>query len=206
MARALEFHYEGQSFRAGIEKVDRSALYGEIEVETRDNSGTRCEVATLAQDGRTLVPSGGTGLAYFKQDGSWLERSDLVTVDSRGGRVNMVPSSFDVPIELDTKTTPERLLDHSIRLAYLVAAEQPGVPAPLQKALDQGSIFKLDFSFRGGTSADPAFLLKGAEGDIWLLVGDDNNVSFVGFAQAAGLAEETSAADAGNDDLDFDMM
>ena len=58
MARALEFRIDGQTWKAAIEKVDRTALYGTVDVETRDKSGAWCEVATLAADGRTLIPSG----------------------------------------------------------------------------------------------------------------------------------------------------
>ena len=152
MARTLEFLFEGQSFKCGLEKVDRAALYGSVDVETRDKSGARCEVAALAQDGRTLIPSGGTALGYLSKDGTWLERSDLVAVDARGARVNMVPSSFDHPIELETKTSTGRLLDHSIRLAYLLDAAE-GVPPALRHQLDTGAIFKVAFSYRGGASA-----------------------------------------------------
>jgi hypothetical protein len=204
MARALEFRMEGQTWKAGIDKVDRTALYGTIDVETRDKSGARCNVATLASDGRTLIPAGGTALGYVSPKGEWLERSELVAVDVRGTKVNTVPSSFDAPIDLETQTTIDRFLDHSIRSAYLLDLTE-AVPAKLKAALDAGTIFKFDFSYRGGANSDPAFLMKGADNALWMLVGDDNNINFVGLAQAAGPAED-DAADADSDDLSFDMM
>ena len=205
MARALEFRLDGQSWKAGIEKVDRAALYGTVDVETRDKSGARCDVATLAADGRTLIPTGGTALGYVSPKGQWLERSELVAVDVRGSKVNTVSSSFDAPIELDTKTTVDRFLDHSIRSAYLLdTTEQP--PVKLQAALDAGTIFKFDFSYRGGSNSDPAFLMKGADEALWMLVGDDNNINFVGLAEVAAPAADEPAGDADSDDLSFDMM
>jgi hypothetical protein len=204
MARALEFRLDGQSWKAAIEKVDRTSLYGTVDVVTRDKAGARCDVATLAADGRTLIPQGGTALGYVSPKGEWLERSELVAVDVRGTKVNTVASSFEAPIELETKTTVERFLDHSIRSAYLLDKAE-AVPATLQAALDQGAIFKFDFSYRGGSSSDPAFLMKGADDAVWMLVGDDNNINYVGFAQAAAPAED-DAADGDSDDLSFDMM
>ena len=204
MARALEFVFKGSRFKGTIEKVDRAALYGSVDVETRDRNGLRCQVATLASDGRTLIQSGGTAIAYFSPKGEWLERSSLSAVDERGARVNSVPSSFDVPIELEMRTTPDRFLDHSIRLTYAVDALDP-VPEALKTELDGGAIFKFDFSYRGGANADPAFLLKGADGTLWMLAGTENNFNFVAFTQAAGLAD-AEEVDGASDDLDFEMM
>lgn len=204
MARALEFVFKGSSFKGTIDKVDRSALYGSVEVETRDRNGSRCQVATLANDGRTLIQSGGTALAYFSPKGEWLERSALSAVDARGARVNSVPSSFDIPIELEMRASVERFLDHSIRLTYAVDTLD-SVPTGLATELDAGAIFKFDFSYRGGANADPAFLLKGTDGTLWMLVGTENSFNFVGFTQVAGLAS-ADEAEADSDDLDFEMM
>ena len=170
---------------------------------TRDANGLRCEIQTLASDGRTLIPSGGTAFGYINPGGQWLERSELVAVDQRGARLNPVSSSFDVPLELENRTTPERFLDHSIRLSYALGAVD-AVPTALARELDEGAIFKVDFSYRGGIGADPAFVMQGQDGTLWLLVGDEGDINFVGFAQAAGMAEGDS--DAAADDLDFEMM
>jgi hypothetical protein len=204
MARTLEFRFDGLPFRCGLQKIDRAALYGSVDVETRDASGLRCETATLSQDRRTLVTSGGTALGYMSDKGTWIERGDLVAVNERGARLNTVASSFDSPIELDAKTGPDRFLDHAIKSSYLLDAPD-GVPGALKSALDAGDIFKFDFSYRGGINADPAFLLKGADESLWMLVGESHEPTFMGFAQATGL-DETPTDAAGDDDLSFDMM
>ena len=204
MARTLEFRFAGQSFKCAIDKVDRSALYGSTDVETRDAQGRRCETATLAADGRTIIPSGGTAIGHFNVEGRWLERGDLMAVDARGHGINPVASSFDGAIDLETKTTPERFLDHSIRLAYALDVVEGAVPQGLATTLDGGGVYKLDFSYRGGSTADPAFMLKGADGALWLLVGDENNVDFVGFTEVAGLMDNAEA-EAPGDDIDFEM-
>ena len=66
MARALEFVFKGESFKGALLKVDREALYGSVDVETRDRDGLKCSVVALASDGRTLIQSGGTAIAQFR--------------------------------------------------------------------------------------------------------------------------------------------
>jgi hypothetical protein len=204
MARTIELAFAGATAKCAIDKVDRTSLYGSVTTETHDVDGKACRLATLAGDGKTLIPSGDTALAYMTDDGRWMERNMLVPVDAAGNRVNSVASSFTHPLELEVTATPTRFLDHSIRSAYMLSPEAT-LPEKLDAALRDGAIFKTDFSYRGGISADPAFVMKSADGTLWLLVGDENDVSFVGFNQTAGLAAE-DAEDPADDDLDFDMM
>jgi hypothetical protein len=206
VARTLAFSFDGQLFKCGLEKVDRAALYGTIDVETRDEKGSPCSVAVLAQDQRTLVPQGGTALGYLSPDGRWIERAELLAVNEQGNRINTVPSSFDAPIALETKTSVARFLDHSIRSSYLLATID-SLPKPLEEALDQGQIYKFDFAYRAGVNADPAFMLKGQENALWLLVGIPNNINFVSLTQIAVLQDDADDARASADDeLDFEML
>lgn len=205
MARTLEFRFEGQSFKCGLEKVDRAALYGTIDVETRDDKGSRCDVAVLAQDQRTLVPQGGTALGYMSPAGRWIERGDLIAVNERGDRINTVPSSFDGAIDLEAQTTVARFLDHSIRSSYLLDAID-GLPKPLETALDKGVIYKFDFAYRAGVNADPTFMLKGQDNALWMLVGAPNNINFVSLTQAAVLQADDGEGAAADDELDFEML
>lgn len=206
MARTLEIRFEGQAFKCAIDKVDRSSLYGSIDVETRDPEGSRCEVATLASDGRTLIPAGGTAFAYVSKDGRWVERGELTPVDKEGRKLNAVGSSFDSGLDLETRVSPERFLDHSIRLSYVLDIVEGQIPAALTKELDRGIVFKTDFSYRGGITADPAFMLKGADGALWLLVGEDGNISYLSFTEVSALEGADAEPDKGGDELDFDMM
>ena len=205
MARTIELSFSGETVRCAMEKVDRTSLYGSTEIETRDIDGSLCKLATLANDGRTLIPGGGTATAYMSSDGRWLDRSALVAVDASNNRLNTVPSSFSQPLELAFETTPSRFLDHAIRLAYALEPVDSTLPAKLSAALDKGVIYKTDFSYRGGPSANPAFVMRGADGTVWLLVGEENEIDFIGFEQPIGLTEEGDEV-ASEDDIDFDMM
>lgn len=207
MARKLEFTFQGETFSAAIHKVDRTKLYGSIDVETLDTEGKRCELATLANDGRTLIPYGGTALGYVNADGWWVDRADLKSVDLDGNDLPTVESSFSKPTELSLKVSVEDFLDHSIRLCY--ALEGEGVSEALLKELSEGVIYRIDFSYRGGSEADPAFVLQGGDGTPWLLVGVKNEFTFLGLEQAgAGVSEDDEAedGDGGDDGFDFEML
>ncbi len=205
MPRSLAFKLGKANFEAELRKVDRTKLYGRVDTETFDVKGKECNLATLARDGRTLIPFGGTAAGYLNKDGMWVESGERKPVDVEGNELEEVPSSFDAPITLKKKATLEDLLDHPIRLAYLLGAEE--VPAAVKKSLDAGDVYRFDFSYRGGAISDPAFLLSDEDGDLWMLVGSHSDVEFIGFEQAAVCA--TVAQDDSEDDEDefsFDML
>jgi hypothetical protein len=189
-------------------KVDRGKLYGSRSIETLDAEGQRCSLATLASDGRTLIPNGGTAMAHLSPAGEWLENDTLAAVDGEGHPLAKQPSSFEQPILLEETVDEDHLLEHSIRLTY--ALEPEGGPSgELGAALAAGTIFTFPFSWRGGFDTDPAFLLQSEEGGAWLLIGDPNTIRLVGLEQAAACGpeeqEEEPEAEMGAD-LDFTML
>ena len=189
-----------------MNKVDRSRLYGFKDVEVLDESGEPCELTTLADDGKTLIGKGGTGIGYITADGNWCDKSSLKAVDLVGKQITPVPSSFSVPIRLDTEITIDEYLDHNIRLVYQLDPMQ-GTESLVAK-LQSGSIFKFPYSFRGGLVADAGFLLMNDSDEIFFLVGDETNVAFKTLQQAAPVASpETSDVDDDDGDLmDFGMI
>ncbi len=86
--------------RSQLAKIDRSKLYGYKEVKVLDEGGNRCELATLADDGRTVVARGGTGLVYVDADGCWSDKVKLKPIDVEGNAIQPVASSFSVLIKL----------------------------------------------------------------------------------------------------------
>ncbi len=210
MPRSLQFQFGEQQFACEINKVDRSKLYGRVDIETLDLDGGRCSLATLANDGKTLIPFGGTAFGYVNPDGEWITRSELNPVDKDGNPLSAVESSFDNPITLSELASEEEFLDHSIRLCYALKAE-PAFGGEFLSCLNNGQIFKLGFSYRGGVSADPAFLLKGDDETVWLLIGSPSTIEFVNLEQAA-ICAATQTEDSiddeeeQSDELDFSML
>lgn len=203
MAKPLVFEFGGRSIPFSMSKVDRAKLYGFKELEILDEQGRKCELATLAGDGRTVVGKGGTGIGYLSVDGAWCEKSTLRPVDLEGNRIDPVPSSFSAPVKLDQKVTADEYLSHDVRAIYVMETESDA--GDLIEELTKGAIFRFDYSFRGGLEADAGFLLMGADENVFFAVGTPANLEFVGLQQSAGVVEDDEVDDDG-DLMDFGMI
>lgn len=186
-----------------LSKVDTSKLYGYKEVEVLDDDNNRCELATLADDGSTIVGRGGTGIGYVSADGHWCDKSVLKPVDVEGKQIEPVPSSYSAPIKLFETVTYDEYLQHSVRLVYQLQSDDD--LSDLMQELKRGTIFTFPYSYRGGLEADSAFLLLGDDGTMFLAVGNPTKVEFIGLQQTAAVVEEDSEAEE-TDLMDFDMI
>lgn len=208
MARSLSFSVDDTTFDAEIIKVDRSHLYGTVSIETADADGARCSVATLAVDGKTLIPKGGTALGYINPEGEWVNRDQLQPVDLDGEPVEEVESSFDEAIVLDKPCDADDFLDHSVRLVYRLKPDG-AFPPSLLEALKSGTLYKFGFSYRGGVGYDPAFILSDEEDNVWMMVTRENLVESVGLEQAAVCYGENLDEDPdepASTEIDFGML
>ena len=205
MAKPLKFEFDGEPVVFEMQKVDRSRLYGFKELEVIDEHDQPCELTTLADDGKTLIGKGGTGIGYVTTDGNWIDKSDLQAVDLEGNPKTPVPSSFVAPIKIDQKATLEEYLNHNFRLIYML--KQETVSEKLHLALKEGAIFKFHYSYRGGLEPDAGFMLMNDEHETFFLVGDSTSVDYKGLQQAAAVAEAEPSDDTEAGDLmDFGMI
>lgn len=209
MARTLSFSLNDEQFDAQIIKVDRTHLYGTVSIQTDDMDGKRCSVATLAVDGKTLIPKGGTALGYINPEGEWVSRDQLKPVDLSGTPVEEVESSFDAPIALDTQCDVDEYLNHSVRLVYRLKPDND-FPSSLMTELNAGTLYKFGFSYRGGVGYDPAFVMSDSDNNVWMMITRENAVETVGLEQAAVCYGENLDNDSENEDsddsIDFSML
>src|SRR5687768_6420528 len=103
MAKPFVVVFEGKTVQFAFNKIDRTKLYGYIDVDVQDESGKRCELATLTGDGHSIVGKGGTGMGYLSPDGLWRRKTELRPVDVQGKVIPPVKSTFDAPVNLDRK-------------------------------------------------------------------------------------------------------
>lgn len=204
MAKPLMVRFGEQELPLELEKVERADIYGYVEVEAYSDAGKRCRLATLVQDGHTLIGSGGTAMGYVSPDGRWLDKSTLSPVGVDGSVIEPAPSTFSSVTELAERATVEDLLDHSIRSVYLLSCPEDW--GSLCSELANGAIYRFPFSFRGGLDPDSAFLLEGADKNVFLLVGSPTRVEYVGISQPAPAADMEDEQGEEEDDLDFGMM
>ena len=205
MPKPIVFSFEGSESTFGMNKVDRSRLYGYKEMEVLDDDGQPCELATLADDGRTLVGKGGMGIGYMTADGNWCDKDGLRPVDLEGDTITPVKSSFGAPIALTEQVTFDDYLDHSIRLVYQLELPENADKDPLITAIADGAIFKFSYSYRGGLEADSGFLLANDDKHLFMLIGNKTSIQYVGLQQAAAPEIGEEPADVG-DLMDFGMI
>jgi len=205
MAKPLVLEYNGAPLSFDLKKITRESLYGYRTVEAVDDDQRKCDIATLADDGRTLIGRGGTGVGYLTADKKWSDRKSLQPVDLEGNEIKPVSSSFNASIPLTEKTTPDDYFEHNIRSVYHLTTESDA--AELLEELRAGVIYKFPFSYRGGIEPDAAFLIVGVDGNPFLALGQATAVDYVGLQQAAGTVEEEETAEDDDGDLmDFGMI
>ena len=204
MAKPLVFEYGGRNLSFSMSKVDRSKLYGFKRVEVLDEEERPCELATLADDGRTIIGRGGIGTGYVSSDGRWCDKDILRPVDLEGNQIQPVPSSFAAPLPLAQRVSTDEYLQHDVRSVYLMQTEDDA--GDLVEELRQGAIFKFPYSFRGGLQADAGFLLANVQGEVFMAVGNPAGIEFVGLHETAPVVEEEEGAEQEPDLMDFDMI
>ena len=206
MAKPLVFQWGDHQLSFSMTKVDRTRLYGFKETEMLDDQGRRCELATLAEDGHTVIGRGGTAFGNLTVDGTWIDKGELSPVDPAGKKLEPIPSSFAAPVPLCEKATVDDYLDCAVRAIYLM--ETTDDAGSLAEELRSGTIYRFPYSYRGGLEPDAGFLLANVEGKVFCAVGKPSKVEFLSLAQAAAVVEdEEQAADEDEaESMDFSMM
>ena len=204
MAKPLVLAFGGIEIAFALSKVERSDLYGFVETETLDEQQRKCFLATLADDGRSIVPSGGTALVTLSPEGNWVEKKTLTPTDNQGKKISPCASSYSAPCPLENTASIDEYLSHNIRAVYQVSSETDF--SPLMAELSRGTIFQFPYSFRGGLEPDVAFLLLSADGTPFIAIGSATKLEFVGFDQTAAVVEEDDPFADEEESVDFGMM
>jgi hypothetical protein len=203
MPRPLVLSLDGREFDVRIVKIDREKLYGKVDVEAYDEKGNPAHLLVLAPDGKTLIDKGGTALATVNEDGDSVSRADLVAVDEEGQKIETVPSSFN-QVNVLKRSAVEDYLSQLVKSVYLLEADDAADQKYLQDHVSSGLIYKFEFSYRGGTEYDNAFVL-GNKSDAFMVVGKPAELEFVRLNQAVDLdateEQEVSAEEISFEDL-----
>lgn len=197
MPRQLIFVINRATYRVTPRKIDRRKLYGWTAVEATDDAGGACEVVSTDETGRLIIPRGGTAVGLLTPNGEWVERSELIAVDSQGKPAALLPSSFDTQIALRRKVTPEVYFEHNITDFYALedASEE------LVRAVGS-DIYTFDYCYTAGCEGNPAFVLA-ADGRLFLLVGQRLRFEMIGYDEPGFIDEEDED---GDEAMDFAMF
>jgi hypothetical protein len=203
MPRPLVLSLDGREFDVRILKIDREKLYGKVDIEAYDEKGNSAQLLILAPDGKTLIDKGGTALATVDENGDSISRADLVAVDEDGQKIETVPSSFN-QVNVLKRASVEDYLSQLVKSVYVIEPAEDADRKYLQDHVSAGLIFNFEFSYRGGTEYDKAYVM-GNKSDAFMIVGKPADLEFVRLNQAVDLdateEQEVSAEEITFEDL-----
>ncbi len=204
MAKTLKLSLDGDEFEVAISKIDRTALYGNVEIEAFDEKGKPAELKVLAADGQTLINKGGTALEPVNSSGDSIERKELIPVDLEGKKIEMVKSSFDEvntlkPADLDT------YLGLVVKSVYVLDAVEGSDIQFLKDHLSAKQMFTFPFSYRGGLEHDAAYIVGGDGDDAFMIIGKEGDVQYLKLNQA-GVLSSNEEQEISADDISFDLL
>ena len=203
MPRPLVLSLDGREFDVRITKIDREKLYGKVEIEAYDEKGNPAQLLVLAPDGKTLIDKGGTALATVDENGDSISRADLVAVDEDGQKIETVPSSFTQTNVLK-RATVEDYLSQLVKSVYVIDPLDDADRKYLQDHIETGMIYNFDFSYRGGTEYDKAFVI-GNKSDAFMIVGGPADLEFVRLNQAVDL-DATEELEVAAEEISFENL
>ncbi|HEV7643528.1 MAG TPA: hypothetical protein VGO50_06230 [Pyrinomonadaceae bacterium] len=203
MARALVLSLDGEEFPVQLQKIDRERLYGNIEIEAFDEDGNEAYLQILDSDGKTLIATGGTSLATLDEDGNSVDRKKLIPITSEGEEIEPVSSSFSAP-NLLYEATIDEYLSHTVKSVYVLTPPEGTDFDLLEDVLSGDSIYKFDFSYRGGLDYDTAFLV-GNDKTVFMIIGVNSNLQFVKLNQPSVL-EPVEEQEISGEEIEFDLF
>lgn len=202
MARTINVRLDGQESTFTFKAVDRSALYGKRRRVALDSDGHPCTRASLLEDGSLLLRSGMTGQGYFLPDGTYLKQADLEGFSPDGKALPKVPSTIDVPQDLDGPVNPHDVLNLRLETIYVLTAD--AVSESLMQRLTAGDIYRFSFNFREDYRAETGYLVANDAGTFALIgVPVEYAWSVLDVLSELPAGDDTAADD--DDELDFEF-
>lgn len=199
MAKDLIFKLSGTDYPAAPVKLERKKIYGWTDTVATDKDGEVCKSAYLSPDDSLIIPSGGLKQGTVDGNGRWVEKSELKAFSEDGSEeLPILPSSFDAPVELNTKASVEEFLDNDWESVYQLV--NPDLAAAVGN-----DIYKFGFSYRGGVNHNDGYLLN-TPGGLFLFAGDKQEFPLLSLADETAIDDTEETVEESIDDLDFSMF
>jgi hypothetical protein len=204
MGKNLHFVIEGKSWSAGISKVDRNKVYGHVEEVISDSNGELCTVASILDDGQTIIVSGATALKTVNSDNREVSKDTIKTVNLDGTDAVLVPSSYDNDAVL-TPGTLDDLFNLEITTVYQLVWDDEAAKLDLISYLSTNKVLKFVFNYRADYEGADAVLIT-AQNQVFALTGKFLEFKFLENKQIIITEESESEANVEEDAMDFGML
>ena len=204
MARDLKLSFNGINYALGITKVDRKKLYGYTVVDVKDDSGSKCGLATITDDGKYILSKGCVGYTTLNQKNEYVATSSIKMLDADGNALEKIPSSFDADkIELEKASLDDYLKLH-VKSVYELNSETEEVDIKsLVELLKAEKVMRFKFNYRTDYDDDDAFLLQNDD-TIFMVIGTISPFEFIGLEKV--IEEVSIEEEDDDDDFDFGML
>ena len=204
MGKNIHFVIEGKSWSAGISKVDRNKVYGHVEEIISDSNGELCSVASILEDGQTIIVSGATALKTVDSENKEISKDAIKTVNLDGTDAVLVPSSYDTDAVL-TLGTLDDLFNLEITSVYQLVWEDEAAKLDLIAYLGANKVLKFVFNYRADYEGADAVLIT-AQNQVFVLTGKFLEFQFLENKQVIVLEDTVADATVEEDSMDFGML
>ena len=204
MGKNIHFVIEGKSWSAGISKVDRNKVYGHVEEIISDSNGELCSVASILEDGQTIIVSGATALKTVDSENKEISKDAIKTVNLDGTDAVLVPSSYDTDAVL-TPGTLDDLFNLEITAVYQLVWEDEAAKLDLIAYLGTNKVLKFVFNYRADYEGADAVLIT-AQNQVFALTGKFLEFQFLENKQVIVLEDTDADATVEEDSMDFGML
>jgi hypothetical protein len=201
MAKQLQFVFGNHKWQGGLTKVDRDKVYGYIEEVVFDKDGHSCSLASMLDDGMTVVPSGATALKTVDLQNREVDKKTLKTVYMDGTAATLVPSSYDAEIDLKEVTLND-LYDLEVTSIYQVDFDNSAVKSVALELLNNVAGLGFVFNYRADYEGADAILIK-SQDTVFILVGRSLQFEYLK-NQPALIVDETETDS--EEEVDFGML
>ena len=204
MGKNLHFVIEGKSWSAGISKVDRNKVYGHVEEVISDSNVELCTVASILDDGQTIIVSGATALKTVNSDNREVSKDTIKTVNLDGTDAVLVPSSYDTDAVL-TPGTLDDLFNLEITAVYQLVWDDEAAKLDLISYLSTNKVLKFVFNYRADYEGADAVLIT-AQNQVFALTGKFLEFKFLENKQIIITEESEAESNVEEDAMDFGML
>jgi hypothetical protein len=204
MGKNIHFVIEGKSWSAGISKVDRNKVYGHVEEVISDSNGELCTVASILEDGQTIIVSGATTLKTVDSENKEITKDAIKTVNLDGSDAVLVPSSYDTDVVL-TPGTLNDLFNLEITTVYQLVWEDEAAKLDLINYLGTNKVLKFVFNYRADYEGADAVLIT-AQNQVFALTGKFIEFQFLENKQVIVPEDTIVDATVEEDSMDFGML
>lgn len=204
MSKQVNFAIDGQYIQAGLVKIDRDKVYGFVQEVVMDDNSHPCTTGNILDDGRTILLSGSTSFKTVTDNLFEVEKQHIRTVTITGENAVLVPSSFDVDVEL-LPGKLEDVFNLEITAIYQLNWENETVKSQMLQLLNEKKVFRFVFNYRTDYEGADALLVANKE-DVFALTGQILNFEFQS-RNLSPLLEENAETDTEDEnDFDFSML